>query len=335
MQECPHCGAPMDDGDMYCADCGMALHEQETAEEPSCPEASRAVETAAATVRPAAASKSSARRAVLCCLAALALLIFAASLLMRFLQSRSPGVHTARSGTETEASAPVLSGSPSGLFLLSAYGWDGGSGTQAPEDWYLIFNGDGTGSARLFEHSGIGFTYTPSRIVLEDGSSLPYQLEGDTVTVRGGTTLVFVRAEAEPAAITPTPEPGSLQLNSRWTGLLEISGHKGEGSLEDGRIEVWGYLGESESGMQSFELYRAEDKDGKDPLLSMWVNVYGDHMVPVIGEHDAWLFDRWLQASDTKALTLYYRSNSIRCTYRYRLGQERCSISFRVAPDQP
>ena len=325
MTSCSRCGAPMDDGDNYCAECGAPRHDDSTLPEASAVEADAGKSAAA---KPVPAPKPGRRLLV-----AAAIVLFALCILLavRFLQVRQPGVHPSRASDAGESTETALTDGPQGLYLLSAYGWGEGQSDERGQ-WYLLFNADGSGRARLFDQD-MGFSCSSSRLVFDDGSSMPYTLDGDTLTLQGGTTLVFSRADTQPAAVTPTPEPGALPLNSRWHGLLEISGHKGEGSLEDGQMEVSGLLGETESGRQFFELYDAHGSEEDPPLLSMWVNVYGDHMVPAIGEEDAWFFDLWLQESDTKALTLYYKSGSIRCNYRYQLDGERCSISFRVVPD--
>ena len=122
-----------------------------------------------------------------------------AVLVTRFARSRQSGVHSDRSVASVEI-VPLRDNGPRGYYLLSAYSWDEGGGEQAREQWYLLFNGDGSGSARLFEHDVIRFSYSPSRIVFEDGSSMPYTSEGD-IWIDTAAVIVNARTYAPARAL--------------------------------------------------------------------------------------------------------------------------------------
>ena len=53
--------------------------------------------------------------------------------------------------------------------------------------------------------------------------------------------------------------------------------------------DCWGYIGESEDGSHYFEVYRDGMPD--DPVITMWVNVYDDHIEPILDGSD-WVLDQ-------------------------------------------
>ena len=44
--------------------------------------------------------------------------------------------------------------------------------------------------------------------------------------------------------------------------------------------DCWGYIGETSDGSHYFEVYRDGMPD--DPVITMWVNVYDDHIEPIL-----------------------------------------------------
>ena len=266
-------------------------------------------------------------------LLALLLLAGAAILLLRFSWENGPGVRSRKE----ETAAPDAAASDSGLkgyYRLSGYSSAGGEAIPADVDGYLIFNGDGTGVACLPGCPAQSFTCSASQLRLSDGTVFSCTAEGDTVSLRSGALLVFTRSETQEDFGVIQAEPGDIPINSRWTGVLEISGHKGEGTLKDGTMDVWGLIRESDSGRQYFELFAAGDREEESrPILSMWVQIDGARLVPVIGEKDAWLFDIWLENADEAALSMSYKSGRLRCSYRYAVEEESCTVSFRLTPD--
>lgn len=121
----------------------------------------------------------------------------------------------------------------------------------------------------------------------------------------------------------------ALAYDSRWVGLLTISGHKGEGQLENGTREIRGYLGRDAIG-PFFELYNREDDDTARPLLTMSVRVDYKTLRPVIGDHDAVFFYIWLDERDVEALTLTLEDGGFSKRYYYDDGKESCWIEFHV-----
>lgn len=127
-----------------------------------------------------------------------------------------------------------------------------------------------------------------------------------------------------------------LEPDTDWYGDLQIRNHKGAGSLQNGSSEVWASIGTSPDGLYYFEIYDTEDVDeDTTPLLSMWIDLYDDRIVPRIGDKDAWFFDIWLDARDTAPLTLMLEDGRLGFSYPYNDGSESCDIRvslMRLSP---
>ena len=275
------------------------------------------------------ATLTTGRRIALLLLALLSLA--GAAFLLRGLSRESrPGVHSHRRA----AAAPGDAGTDSslrGFFRLSAFSAAGGEEELPTEgEGYLIFNGDGSGVACLPGSAAQRFTCSADKLFFDDGTALSYRVEGDTVTLCSGAALIFTHSDTQAEEAGQSGDTRS----GRWTGVLEISKHKGSGVLRDGKLDVWGQLGEAEDGRQYFELFALGDRveDGR-PILSMWVRTEGERIVPVIGEEDAWFFDVWLESADEEALSMDFGSGELRCRYRYIAENESCTVSFRLTPE--
>ncbi len=120
-----------------------------------------------------------------------------------------------------------------------------------------------------------------------------------------------------------------LRAGSRWSGYLTISKHRGEGSLSDGILPIRGLIGTAD-GQTFFELYTEDDPDGTAPILSLWVQLRGDTMEPVIGLHDARYFDIWLDERDVPLFTLRSENGVLSHSYDYNDGTEKCRIEFQI-----
>ena len=281
----------------------------------------------------------------------LILLVFAAAafvLIRSSIRSQAAGIHTQRKETRVSVEGPAAEA----YYTLSAYSLgsqdvaEAETGTVNHQSWYLLFQGDGTGVACILDQGPSPFTYTDDALVFEDGSSLRYEIEGSTLTLYSGATLIFTRgvqpagasAAADiPAAADMSPaaaDTARIPPESTWYGVLEIHSHSGKGSLSEGGRNVWGIIGSAEEGQTFFELYDVADYDLDDlPILSMWIRLEGDHFVPLIGEEDAWIFDRWLDPGDVDDFTLYLEDESLSASYRYVYGKEKCTIQFTVSLD--
>lgn len=361
MAICPSCGAEIADSAKFCTECGFRQPERETKLEDggsSLPPLSASDGNGKVpdpfTVRPASSAAAAAwdperthgtntRMRRIGALAILLVFLAAAAFFaFRNAKNSSPGVHTQNESSETAAPAPAAIPGLSGYYTLSAYSlgereYDKNALKETGyESWYLIFNDDGTGYACILDQPALPFTCSGDKLLLEDGNRLSYSAQGDTVTVYSGATLIFTRSSAQAPEVDAAPDAsGQIPLDSFWHGELEISNHKGTGTLENKRFEVWGVIGETASGEQYFELYDVPEFSADDePILSMWVQLDGDRLVPVIGDEDAWLLDMWLLPSDKKAFTLYLNDDTLSCKYHYVLEKESCDVYFLISPLQ-
>lgn len=143
-------------------------------------------------------------------------------------------------------------------------------------------------------------------------------------------------ADDVPAPLLPIAEAkdsGVLKAGSRWTGLLTVTEHRGEGVLEDGTRAIRGVIGQTAEGTY-FELFHREDPDSAEPILSLWVTLEGDEMRPIISEDDAWYFDILLDARDVEPFTLRPEAGEISQHYFYDSGTETCWIDFHIKPEK-
>ena len=207
-------------------------------------------------------------------------------------------------------------------------------------DVSLDFYSDGTGYFNMPDEEPMKFTYSESKLFFGLGDVSDFLFEDGVVTVTDeDVTFVFSAdgtAPAAPAAPAATQAPAAsdqLPLESDWHGTLTISNHSGSDTLSDGPMEVWGFLGSDSEGNVFFELYEDEYGASGHAILSMYVDVQGDHFVPIIGEDDAWIFNAQLDQRDVAPFTLYYRNGSLTLdSYSYRIQGESCTISFTVSP---
>ncbi len=150
----------------------------------------------------------------------------------------------------------------------------------------------------------------------------------------GGTSSAFsglTEAPAAPAAEVPA-STAQLEIGSYWSGTMTFDSDNNQSEYETGTRPVIGLLDTDSAGNAFFELY--ETTDTEHPVLSMYVDVQGDHFVPVIGEDDAWLFNAYLDESDVDAFTLYFTNNSLKLeNYRYVVEGSSYQVSFQVSPD--
>ena len=96
--------------------------------------------------------------------------------------------------------------------------------------------------------------------------------------------------------------------------------------------DCWGYIGESDDGSHYFEVYRDGMPD--DPVITMWVNVYDDHIEPILDGYD-WVLDQNITESDAYKFNLYPYNDSISLfMYDYE-GDEgtACAVSFYMRLD--
>ena len=204
-------------------------------------------------------------------------------------------------------------------------------------DVSLDFYADGTGIFTMPDSDPTPFTYSENKIYFGLGDVSDFSFADGLVTVTDEDVTFVFAADGSAPAPTPgltelPPDTDLLPLESDWHGTLTISDYSGNGTLSNGPMEVWGFLGQDSSGKTFFELYEEYGTSGY-AILSMYVDVKGDHFVPVIGEDDAWLFNAQLDQRDVEPFTLYYRNGSLTLdSYNYRIQGESCTVSFSVDP---
>ncbi len=138
--------------------------------------------------------------------------------------------------------------------------------------------------------------------------------------------------ESAPRLSPLRPAQGDvLRCPSRWQGLLTIREHRGEGTLSDGMRSVTGTIGRID-GRSYFELFDEAGAAENEPLLSLWVELEGDTLRPLIGEEDAWYFGIWLDERDVEPFTLRLEDGTLGLDYFYDDGRETCRIEFRIRP---
>ena len=128
-------------------------------------------------------------------------------------------------------------------------------------------------------------------------------------------------------------QPDVLMPGARFTGLLEIRDHTGEGSLKEGVYPVWGRIDKGDQGSY-FELFHEGEDEEDLPILSLWVRLDYDTIRPRIGVHDSWYFDVWLDERDTEAFTMTMENGSLSNTYRYDDGTEQAVIEFHIKQEK-
>ena len=133
----------------------------------------------------------------------------------------------------------------------------------------------------------------------------------------------------KPVLETQAPRMDVLTLNSRWTGLLRISGHKGKGDLKNGSYPVRGVIECDETGT-FLELYRPEDPDGSTPLLVLPAVIDYDTLIPRIGTSYSRFFNVVLEEGDAESLTMKMTDGTLSASYFYNDGTESCQIDFSI-----
>jgi len=177
------------------------------------------------------------------------------------------------------------------------------------EDYVLLYP-DGRADLKYF---GLPFmaSWKEGEITLPGMGVIAYTIAGDELSLEpeAGTRLVYLRsASAPPAALTQTTDVSgggeeesfvspttSFELESYWYGTAIISNFtpKSQAAESEGTYDVWGYIGKGSNGRIFFEIYDVSNLQS-EPLLSLYVDLYGDYMQADIGREDAWLFDIYL-----------------------------------------
>lgn len=211
------------------------------------------------------------------------------------------------------------------------------------DDWYIVFEDDGSGRMDLFGVGPEGFSYADGEIRIAINEKYSYEFDGTVLLDMGDDYLVgFSPSSGTPPEVTARPSmalPDSggviaetIELETIWYGTIEISKHNGAGYLENGVHEIWGSIGETEEGLIYFEMFESLDAD--IATLSMWIDLYDDYFVPVIGDEDAWYYYIYLDENDVEPLTVHLENGALSNTYQYEDEEEGESftVSFTIYP---
>ena len=197
--------------------------------------------------------------------------------------------------------------------------------------------------------------------------AMTYTREGDLLTIEyDGMTMVFKRSDTKPeidrSALGGTEEPtdGDGWLdgtdgtdgidppytyddgntyddlgNTNWYGWFRMENYKNVPNrdyFDTDTYDCWGYIGESEDGSHYFEVYRDGMPD--DPVITMWVNVYDDHIEPILDGND-WVLDQNIDDSEAYNFNIYPYNDCISLfMYDYE-GDDgtACAVSFYMRLD--
>ena len=209
------------------------------------------------------------------------------------------------------------------------------------ESCYIELLSDGTGEIYLFDIFEL--TWEPGTLTLYD-ESIPFTREGDVLAFTwDGSALEFTRTAVKPEVSVDGPEP-SIELrpnpdtmhNTTWYGWIQYSNYWGRSdkkSVDTDTYDAWGYIGYSSSGDEYFEIY--QDGSPDDPVVTMWVNGYEDHIEPII-DGDAWVLDAPIPEEEGYNFVLYpYDGGMSVWSYPYESpdGTWGCYVNFYMRID--
>lgn len=239
---------------------------------------------------------------------------------------------------------------------------------------YLILNADGTGEICLADDEPDSFTYDESagELVFPDGLTCKFAVDGKMITVDveeasmelvfapksdtasngdsgnaianhsdffGDVTVAstmddaFAGAHAAQASdfVSPTT---SITLGNMWYGTLQVTDVVGTGQ-EDFEKDIIANLKKTRDGDEFFEVYTDSSMSDESIVLSMYVTVYDDYFLPVIGEDDAWIFERYLTPDDATYFMRTLENGALDITYAYEDpdGKYTCTVRIFLRED--
>lgn len=190
--------------------------------------------------------------------------------------------------------------------------------------FYFELRADGTGETYMDEF--VSFQWRDGNLYpLTDPNTpaMTYTREGDLLTIEyNGMTMIFKRSDTKPE-IDPAllnggddfdPDDGNTYAdlgNTSWYGWFRMENYKNVPNrdyFDTDTYDCWGYIGESEDGSHYFEVFRDGMPDA--PVITMWVNVYDDHIEPILDGYD-WVLGQNITESDAYKFNLYPYNDSI------------------------
>ena len=204
-------------------------------------------------------------------------------------------------------------------------------------DWYIELDESGSGKALMFSAEESELIWSNDSICCTSGLIIPYTYDDEgiiSLDYAGMSAVTFKNDDAlDPftdEGLAGTLSTDTLEVGSLWSGTLSISNHSGEGTLADGVRPVYGFLCKDSAGGNFFEVYETSTRSGT-PIISYWVNIDGNSLVPVIGELDGWIFDYWLTANDASVLQMTLENNTLNLIYLYNWQEETCSMNLSLS----
>ncbi len=218
-------------------------------------------------------------------------------------------------------------------------------------NWYVELRKDGTGEIYIGEVASL--TWADGKIILQDvdeTEDLTFTRKDAVLSITGmenDLTLNLKRADAKPditAELAAASDNGEnynygntydTLLNTTWYGWIRYENYNGvenRSYFDTDTYDCWGYIEESSDGRPYFEVYK--DGDSENAVISMWVNVYDDHIEPILDD-ECWVIDTSIPADEAYNFYIYPYDNSIQLlwySYENDNGQS-CSVSFFMRLD--
>lgn len=218
-------------------------------------------------------------------------------------------------------------------------------------NWYVELRKDGTGEIYIGEVANL--TWADGKMILQEGDEtedLTFTRNNDVLAITGmedDLTLNLKRTDAKPditAELAAASDDGEnynsgntydTLLNTTWYGWIRYENYNGvenRSYFDTDTYDCWGYIEESSDGRTYFEVYK--DGDSENAVISMWVNVYDDHIEPILDD-ECWVIDTLIPADEAYNFYIYPYDNSIQLLwypYENDNGQS-CSVSFFMRLD--
>ena len=250
----------------------------------------------------------------------------------------------AAAGSDTDVGIYVLESSSDSEYTLSKEEL----ALVDMDDFYIELRADGTGETYMEDF--VTFQWKDGNFYALTDPNTPamtYTREGDLLTIEyDSMTMIFKRSDTKPE-IDPAllnggddfdPDDGNTYAdlgNTSWYGWFRMENYKNVPNrdyFDTDTYDCWGYIGESEDGSHYFEVYRDGMPD--DPVITMWVNVYDDHIEPILDGYD-WVLGQNITESDAYKFNLYPYNDSISLfMYDYEGADgTACAISFYMRLD--
>lgn len=142
-------------------------------------------------------------------------------------------------------------------------------------------------------------------------------------------------APAEDAFVSPTT---SIELGSEWYGSMTISNYKPltddlnvRLNVKNGVSDIYAVVDTDSNGNAYFEVY--PDASYQKTLYSVYIDLYDDHIVPIIGEDDAWFFRQYLTADQVDDYTMYLKDGVLELNRHFESDNETFDVQFYLRED--